>query len=47
MHFDNHNAGILATRALEYSLSDSYKRIDAPAQSEKYKLGSRYQVKER
>ncbi|UKI28258.1 MAG: toprim domain-containing protein [Clostridium sp.] len=35
MHFDNDKAGRLATKALEYSLSDSYKIIDAPAESGK------------
>lgn len=31
VHFDNDNAGRLATKALQYSLSDSYKIIDDPA----------------
>ena len=58
VHFDNDNAGRLATKALEYSLSDSYKIIDAPAESGKdyndflciiknINWKSKYQVKER
>lgn len=58
VHFDNDNAGRLATKALEYSLSDSYKIIDAPAESgkdyndflcniKKINWKSKYQVKER
>lgn len=58
VHFDNDNAGRLATKTLEYSLSDSYKIIDAPAESGKdyndflcnlknINWKSKYQVKER
>ena len=58
VHFDNDNAGRLATKALEYSLPDSYKIIYTPAQSGKDYNGylcnlkninwkSKYQVKER
>lgn len=35
VHFDNDEAGRLATKALQYSLSDSYKIVDDPAPSGK------------
>ena len=58
VHFDNDNAGKLATKALQFSLSDSYKIIDDPAPNgkdfndylceiKKINWKSKYEIKER
>ncbi len=58
VHFDNDNAGKLATKALQFSLSVSYKIIDNPAPSgkdfndylceiKKINWKSKYEIKER
>lgn len=58
VHFDNDNAGRLATNALRFSLSDSYKIIDEPAPSgkdfndylceiKKINWKSKYEIQER
>lgn len=58
VHFDNDNAGKLATKALQFSLSDSYKIIDDSASSgkdfndylceiKKINWKSKYEIKER
>lgn len=58
VHFDNDNAGRLATKALQFSLSTSYKIIDDPAPSgkdfndylceiKKINWKSKYEIKER
>ena len=58
VHFDNDNAGRLATKALQFSLSASYKIIDNPAPSgkdfndylceiKKINWKSKYEIKER
>jgi len=35
LHFDNDNAGILASKAIQYSLSDSYEVINSPPKNGK------------
>lgn len=58
VHFDNDNAGKLATKALQFSLSASYKIIDNPApmgkdfndylcEIKKINWKSKYEIKER